>query len=54
MRRVFLWLMLLATPLGHPQAAERMVRLGELASSATTLECWRTVTLTELEKLGFE
>jgi putative ABC transport system substrate-binding protein len=54
MRRVFLWLLLLAAPFGHLHAAERVFRLGELASSAATLEYLRKVTLPELAKLGFE
>ena len=54
MRRVFLWLMLLAAPLGHSHAAERVFRLGELGTSAATLEYMRKVTLPELAKLGFE
>jgi putative ABC transport system substrate-binding protein len=54
MRRVLLWLMLLTAPLGRLHAAERVFRLGELGSSAATVEYTRKVTLPELAKLGFE
>src|SRR4051794_25255594 len=54
MNPVFLWLMLLAVPLSHSHAAERVFRVGELGSGAVSLEYTRKVTLPELAKLGFQ
>lgn len=53
MKRLWLFLLVLAWPSATSTAAEKIYRLGELASSAAALEITRSSTLPELAKLGF-
>jgi putative tryptophan/tyrosine transport system substrate-binding protein len=54
MRRLWLFLLVLAWPVAVSTAGEKVYRLGELAPSAASLEITRDVTLPVIAKLGFE